>query len=273
MKGDGGTPLQTFLYTFVLSGGFGWAVCVQVLAGRFARKVARLEMLESLRPLYAKKFRCIGAKCEDVCCRGWEVTIDKETYRKYDSRPALCSRMLECFEIIPRNENEKRCARIKLTPAHICPFLLEEGLCAIHKDYGEEYLSETCATYPRCSRRIDGLIEKPLTLSCPEAARLVLFDPGLLPGYRRRNGDRGYGRLLALPDPPVCASADPARFFWNIRGFVLLLVQDPIYSLWERLFLLGMLCNKLDERIAEGRAAPIAQLLRAIMLRLLLMAG
>ena len=55
MKGDGGTPLQTFLYTFVLSGGFGWAVCVQVLAGRFVRKVARLEMLESLRPLYAKE--------------------------------------------------------------------------------------------------------------------------------------------------------------------------------------------------------------------------
>jgi len=46
---------------------------------------------------------------------------------------------------------------------------------------------------------VDGLLEKPLTLSCPEAARLVLFDPELLPGYRRPDGDRGYGRLLALP--------------------------------------------------------------------------
>ncbi len=62
-------------------------------------------MLESLHPLYAKKFRCIGAECEDVCCRGWEVTIDKETYRKYESLPALRSRMLECFEIIARNES------------------------------------------------------------------------------------------------------------------------------------------------------------------------
>jgi lysine-N-methylase len=78
-------------------------------------------MLESFRPLYAKKFRCIGAECEDVRCRGWEVTINKETFRKYESLPALRSRMLECFAIIPRNENEKRHARIKLTPAHIWP--------------------------------------------------------------------------------------------------------------------------------------------------------
>lgn len=232
------------------------------LGGLHPRKAARLEMLENLRPLYAKKFRCVGAECEDVCCRGWEVPIGRTTYQKYESLPALRSRLQECFDLIPHSENEKRYARIKLTPSGTCPFLGEEGLCVIHKNHGEEYLSEICANYPRCSRRIDGLIEKPLTLSCPEAARLVLLDPELQPGYRRRDGDRGYGRLLALPVPPLHASGDPLRFFWNIREFTLLLIQDPIYPLWQRLFILGMFCKKLDERIAEGKAAPIARLLR-----------
>jgi len=65
-------------------------------------------------------------------------------------------------------EGEARHARINLDAAARCPFFSQDSLCTIHRDYGESYLSETCTNYPRISRRIDGLIEKPLVLSCSQ---------------------------------------------------------------------------------------------------------
>ena len=194
-------------------------------------------------------FGAFGAACEDACCSGWDVTIDRTTYGKYESLTAMQPRLKECFTVIA--EGEGRHARINLDAAARCPFFSQDSLCTIHRDYGESYLSETCTNYPRISRRIDGLIEKPLVLSCPEAARLVLLTPELLPGYRRRDGERGYDRLLAIRSSPMRPDLGPMRYVWEIRELCLLLLLDPVYDLWERLFILGMFCKKLTELI-EG---------------------
>ena len=36
-----------------------------------------------LVPEYYKQFQCIGGACEDTCCAGWNITVDKPTYQKY----------------------------------------------------------------------------------------------------------------------------------------------------------------------------------------------
>lgn len=51
-------------------------------------------MLDNLRPQYAKRFRCIGGACEDACCSGWAVTIDRSTYQKYESYATAVEGML-----------------------------------------------------------------------------------------------------------------------------------------------------------------------------------
>ncbi|HST10900.1 MAG TPA: flagellin lysine-N-methylase [Terriglobales bacterium] len=121
-------------------------------------------------------------------------------------------------------------------------------MCRIQKEYGEDYLSATCATYPRVTSRLDGLLETALALSCPEAARLVLLDPQLVTADV---GESRYGRLLSLQDHGN-GSESALRSFWEIREFSLLLVRDRSYPLWQRVFLLGMFCRRLDE-IAFGR--------------------
>ena len=30
-------------------------------------------------PVYFEDFKCIGGKCEDSCCIGWNIDIDKVT--------------------------------------------------------------------------------------------------------------------------------------------------------------------------------------------------
>jgi lysine-N-methylase len=39
--------------------------------------------LEYLLPSYFDKFICTGSDCMDNCCYGWNINIDKSTYKKY----------------------------------------------------------------------------------------------------------------------------------------------------------------------------------------------
>ncbi len=34
-------------------------------------------------PDYFKQFKCIGGKCEDSCCIGWDIDVDEKTFRQY----------------------------------------------------------------------------------------------------------------------------------------------------------------------------------------------
>jgi lysine-N-methylase len=124
--------------------------------------------------------------------------------------------------------------------------LSADHLCRIQAELGESLLSHTCATYPRYVHSLGGVEEKALTLSCPEAARLVLLTPDLL-------AESALPQLAEKLSPPGTAEGVqhlPADF-WPIRSVVLKLVQNRLYPLWQRLFLLDLLCRRLDS-IAQG---------------------
>jgi lysine-N-methylase len=207
-----------------------------------------LRQSKLIRPEYSERFRCIGPACEDSCCQGWAVPVDKPAYEKYQSVPAGPLRTLldANIALTPDDPNPAHFARIAMLPSLVCPVLTEDKLCRIHAELGEEFLCHTCATYPRIVSSIDNLEEKALSLSCPEAARLVLLDPALLKpkgdgGYQISWNDSERGERALLP------------FFWPIREFVFTLLGNRAYPLWQRLFLLGSFCRKLDAA-ARGEA-------------------
>ena len=39
--------------------------------------------IQALVPKFVDRFSCIGSACEDTCCSGWQVTIDKKTFNAY----------------------------------------------------------------------------------------------------------------------------------------------------------------------------------------------
>lgn len=210
-----------------------------------------------IRPEYTERFRCIGPECEDSCCLGWGVPIDKPTFEKYQTVPAGSLRTLldENITPTPDNPNPAHFAMIRMPESHACPMLAETRLCRIQTELGEDFLSRTCATYPRIVSNIDNLEEKSLSLSCPEAARLVLLDAELLVhdpavGFEITwNNDPGRGGAL-LP------------YFWPIREFVFALLRNRVYPLWQRMFLLGSFCRRLDA-VARGEVdRGVADLLR-----------
>jgi len=51
-----------------------------------------------------------------------------------------------------------------------------QGLCGIQAEYGEHFLGEACYFYPRVARRLGNHITVTAMLSCPEIARIALYE-------------------------------------------------------------------------------------------------
>jgi lysine-N-methylase len=217
-------------------------------------------MLEHLRPQYARNFHCSGSGCEDNCCRTWEVVIERAIYQRYERTPALRPRLSENFTLITNGATEDRHALIRYTSANTCPFLSGDKLCSLQQHYGEDYLSDVCRNYPRNAHRVEGLMELPLSLSCIEAARLVLLQPQLMTPYDL--GPSRYSRFLRMSSQGTPQSEKDFRYFWDVREFCLLLVQDRDHPLWQRLFLLGTFCRRFGEVVGARHFALVPKLLR-----------
>ena len=124
------------------------------------------------QPDYYKDFACIADKCEDTCCAGWQIVIDRETLKKYtkikgDFRKRMF-RSVNWFTGTFKQDREKRCA-----------FLNDRNLCDLYLSQGEEGFCKTCREYPRHTEEFEGVREITLSISCPEVARILMnrMDP------------------------------------------------------------------------------------------------
>ena len=218
--------------------------------------------VKRLQPRSYHAFRCIGADCEDTCCIGWIVNIDKHTYEAYQRSddPELGPRLHELVTINAAGVSDYNHARITLSGSG-CPFL-SEGLCAIQKKLGAEHLSIMCATYPRVMNVVDDVLERSLDLSCPEAARVVLLDPNPIEFDEDEGAphDPRLGNLSVLRTVDE-NSAKPYHYFREIRSFVIWLLQYRGYPVWKRLVILGSFCDQLQETAATGGHSKIPEVL------------
>jgi lysine-N-methylase len=212
----------------------------------------KLRQTRMILPAYSESFKCIGPACGDSCCQGWAVPIDRPAYEKYQTVQGPLRVLLDANLLLtPSDPNPAHYAKVRMPESQVCPFLNEGRLCQIQAEHGEEYLSVTCATYPRIQHTIDNLKGTALSLSCPEAARLVLLNPRLLPpagaaGYQISWEDSGPGEAALLP------------YFWPIREFTIGLIQNRVYPLWQRLFLVGAFCRRLDA-LFSNECKPVGQ--------------
>lgn len=122
--------------------------------------------MEYTIPHYFEQFQCTAAKCEDTCCAGWAIMIDEDSLDRYQRVEGTFGNRLKnsvdwergCFF-----QYGKRCA-----------FLNEDNLCDMQIEAGEHMLCDTCRDYPRHMEEYEGLREGTLSLSCIEAAKLIL---------------------------------------------------------------------------------------------------
>lgn len=125
--------------------------------------------MQITRPDYYKNFACIADVCPDTCCAGWQIVIDEKSLKKYRNVKGLFRNRLhndiDWKEHVFR-QYDRRCA-----------FLNDKNLCDIYSEVGKGMLCDTCRKYPRHIEEFEGLREYSLSLSCPEAARIILGNP------------------------------------------------------------------------------------------------
>ena len=212
-----------------------------------------------LQPGCFDAFHCIGSACEDTCCTGWIVHVDKPTYDKYQScsDPALGPALHTLIAI-----NEKHSAHEDYAEDYAsivfngaeCGFL-SEGLCSIQQRLGEAYLSNMCATYPRVMNRVGDVLQRSLDLSCPEAARVTLLNPQPMEFDEPEYTDDASIRLGGIPSLDTSSlkdSSEPYRVFRDVRRRVISVLQNRSYPVWKRLLMLGHVIETLEGGDNDG---------------------
>lgn len=137
-------------------------------------------------PDYFDHFSCVGGKCEDTCCAGWEVDIDEETFYYYmtvksDFGDRLRSHMVDTGEekYFPLAKNGR------------CPFLNSGNWCDIYSNLGPDRLCTVCQEYPRYYVEVGDYTQEDMSLSCMELGR-IFFERKSPISYAQL-GDGDYG--------------------------------------------------------------------------------
>lgn len=213
----------------------------------------RTRTTPALVPRYASRFRCAGSACEDTCCSNWQVNVDKKTYKALRT---LDNRELgdTIRQHLRRNEDggTSDYATLRFEPQTRSCTLMKDQLCSIHARLGESYLPNVCFSYPRISHTVGGQPEQALMLSCPEAARQALLAPDAF--------DFIEGEITVRMEDMVVVGdrhGVPADIVNEVRVFCLNLMRLQGPDVWERLALLGALCDALHQRLSARNRAGI----------------
>ncbi|XZM23561.1 flagellin lysine-N-methylase [Clostridium perfringens] len=201
-------------------------------------------------PIYLKEFKCIGGECEDSCCIGWDVDIDKFTFQQYES--VSDSGMKNILESNLIKNKKCQCeeidfAKVKLGESKRCPFLKCDNYCVIHSNLGEEYLSNVCTSFPRVTNKIDGIYEMSLAVACPEAARILLLKKE---GIEFSESDENLGKHIISSEvntKVIEESYLPVEFLKEIRETSIKIMKNRKFSLDKRLYILGEFINALED--------------------------
>lgn len=123
--------------------------------------------MKVIYPNYYSKFKCVADKCKHSCCVGWEIDIDSETMKMYNSLEGKFAEKI-------RANIDGEVPHFILKEGDRCPFLNTSGLCDIICNLGEDALCDICSLHPRFSNFYEDFTETGLGLCCEEAVRIVL---------------------------------------------------------------------------------------------------
>ena len=195
-------------------------------------------------PDYFKEFKCIASKCEDTCCAGWEIVIDDETYDYYKSVQGKFGERLK-KEIVQDEDGDN----IFVLEGNRCAFLDRNDMCDIYKELGEEHLCYTCKEYPRFTEEFGNIREVGLSLSCPEAARIILReskitdfklseDDDMVPAYN----DISYDIFIQL---------------LTSRKLIMKIIQNRSIELDTRISIILSFADEIQSKIDEDKIGEI----------------
>lgn len=196
--------------------------------------------MKILKPRYYDAFQCIASQCPDSCCKEWDVQVDPVSAQRYRSLEGpLGDRLRKVMEqreedVVMVQENGR------------CPMWMQNGLCRIHGELGEDALCEVCRAFPRLRHDYGDFVELGLELSCPEAARLI-FEEKSEPWVLVETEETGEGEY----DP------ETMDILKTSRTKALALMQDMSIPVNHALAVLLLYGYSVQEQIDGGGEIPL----------------
>ena len=185
-----------------------------------------------------RDFKCLADKCRYTCCEGWDIEIDPKTYEKWEKSKELLRGVKK------EDLDSKKRYLINKETFSKCPFL-EEGLCKIVKEKGENYLSEACKTFPRIENDFENKRELSLSLSCEAVLDILDSLKREEIGFKDKEGDFKEEELLNL----------------KIREALIDIIKEEEFPLEERLLIaFDMLLSILEDEIYNSYDALLEEI-------------
>lgn len=195
-------------------------------------------------PHYYHKFHCVAGDCTDTCCAGWSIMIDDKSKKRYWRQKGGFGQRLK-QSIDWKNSSFKQCGKR-------CAFLNRENLCDLYMEAGPDMLCKTCREYPRHTEEFEGIREISLSMSCEEAARIIL-------------GTKEPVTFLTKEDEKeeVYPEFDFLLFtkLTDARDLIISFLQDRRFISSHRMALVLGFAHDLQSRIRSGRMYEIDGLL------------
>ncbi len=187
-----------------------------------------------------RDFHCIAGACRDSCCIGWEIDVDEQSFRRYQTLTGPFGE-----ELRANIATEPDGTHHYILEGERCPFLNEQGLCRQILALGEDVLCEICARHPRFYETFGEVQEMGMGLACEEAARLLFTDdhPLTLLEQGAGTGPEGedgavYDFLLEWREQCFAAACDPEQTIHQRLGALLLLGRQADAALQGENFIL-----------------------------------
>jgi len=213
------------------------------------------------RMRYMGRFSCLADACPDNCCRDWDIPVDRPALlrvQKAAGNGALRVRLDAAVK------EENGALSLKPGPEHLCHLLEPNGLCAVHREHGEDILFDTCALFPRRHNDRGGDHELTGDLGCPEVSHLLLSqdDAATVEPAAATDFKRG-----VMKSRVGANETDPYRSQLNrVRGVMLQILSTSGLSASERLFVMASFAKRTAAGFHRTAATsqPPEQILAAL---------
>ncbi|MGN0416872.1 flagellin lysine-N-methylase [Anaerostipes faecalis] len=182
-------------------------------------------------PDYYKDFSCIGSKCKNNCCIGWEIDIDDKTLKDYYQVEGEFGKRLH------DNIIHEDSAYFKMDKKGRCAFLNKNNLCDIFTKLGENHLCQICTDHPRFYNEFADIKEIGIGLSCEVAADLILNQKEPVSFLETGNN---LGNLEEM-------------FIFYVRNKIFEILQNRKLDMSQRINLMLEFTQKMQNYVNQGK--------------------
>jgi lysine-N-methylase len=198
--------------------------------------------INAYAPEWIQNFSCLGGKCPQTCCRGWNIPVDEEHALFYENinDPELLPIISKVLRKIRTKKHQKSenlyFLHLLDQPDDSCSLLNKERLCILQNKYGASLLCTTCYFFPKILWQIDDVWSLSASFSCPEVLRMAILNPKPIQFTTLGTDQDPQAEWL---ETSLINDADVRFILLNrqvIVSSVIRIIQDRRYSVPDRIY-------------------------------------